>query len=259
MDTNKKMPVLFVGHGSPMNAIEDNATRRAWREMGAYLGKPKAIAAVSAHWYTDGLCVRRSAENPQINDMYGFPDELYRVKYEPAGSIEYADRVLSLLGPDAKADSDWGIDHGIWSVLANMYPDADVPVVMISVDSQAAPREQFETGRRLAPLRDEGVLIAASGNVVHNLRLVNWKMQGGCDWACGFDSRIKRAVLENKPEIVINYASDPDAAKAVPTPDHFYPLLTALGARQSGDTVGVWNEQCELGALSMTSYVFEQR
>ena len=162
MNAEKRMPVVFTGHGSPMNAIGSNRARAGWKNTGILLGKPQVIIAVSAHWATDGLFVRRSSTNPQINDMYGFPEELYRVHYEPAGSEKYADRVLSLLGGMADVRNDWGIDHGVWSVLSNMYPDADVPVVMVSTDLSSGAEKQFEVGKRLSGLREEGAMIFAS-------------------------------------------------------------------------------------------------
>lgn len=256
MNEREKMPVIFTGHGSPMNAIGQNRARTGWQKQGRALVRPKAIIAVSAHWMTRGLCVRRSAVNPQIYDMYGFPEELYRIAYAPAGSAAYADRALELLGGRAVVNNDWGIDHGVWSVLSNLYPAADVPVVMVSTDVSASAAEQFETGRRLAALRSEGVLILASGNVVHNLGLVEWGREDGAPWADRFDAAIRDAIRAGDFSAVVDYARLPDAQKAVPTKEHFYPLLTALGAADPGDAVTVWNEYRELGSMSMTSYTF---
>ena len=256
MNIDKRMPVIFTGHGSPMNAIGSNRAREGWQKIGLSFNRPKVIIAVSAHWTTKGLCVRQSDKNPQINDMYGFPDELYRVHYEPEGSEEYAGRVLDLLGESASVNNDWGIDHGIWTVLSNMYPDAGIPVVMISTDMSADAASQYETGKKLSVLRNDGALILASGNVVHNLRMVNWSMTDGYDWADRFDSAIRNAIVTGNFEIPVNYASLPDAGKAVPTGEHFYPLLAALGAASKSDKVTVWNEYRELGSMSMTSYLF---
>jgi len=257
MNTEKRMPVLFTGHGSPMNAVGDSRARDGWRKMGDALGKPKVIIAVSAHWTTNGLCVRRSETNPQINDMYGFPEELYRVHYEPAGSIAYADRVLELLEGSAAVNNEWGIDHGVWSVLSNMYPDADVPVVMVSTDMSAGSDAQFATGRKLSALRDEGALILASGNIVHNLRMVSWNMTDGYEWALRFDSAMRDAVSAGNFRTAVQYQSLPDAHKAIPTSEHYYPFLVSLGAASEKDKITVWNEYCELGSMSMTSYLFE--
>jgi len=257
MDTTKKMPVLFVGHGSPMNAIGKNRARDGWRQMGKQLGKPEVIVAVSAHWMTRGLGVRTAADNPQINDMYGFPEELYRVHYEPVGAPNVAKRALELLAPMGGEGNDWGIDHGVWSVLSNMYPDADVPVVMVSTDMTADAAAQFEVGKRLAALREEGAMIVASGNVVHNLRLVNWDMDNGYAWADEFDEAARDAILAGDFQKLVNFQDLKDWKKAIPSNDHYYPLLTALGAADATDKVTVWNEYRELGSMSMTSYLFE--
>jgi len=256
MNIQKRMPVIFTGHGSPMNAIGQNRAREGWKKMGQALGRPKLIIAVSAHWTTGGLSVRSSGDNPQINDMYGFPEELYRIHYEPAGSPEYAGRLKELFGEQISFRNDWGIDHGVWSVLCNMYPDADVPVLMVSTDMSAGPEAQFAVGRKLAALRDEGAMILASGNVVHNLRRVNWDMTGGYEWADGFDAAIRDAILAGDFRIPVAYEALPDAARAVPTAEHYYPLLAALGAADPSDRVTVWNEYRELGSMSMTSYLF---
>lgn len=253
----KTMPVLFTGHGSPMNAIGNNKARTGWQEMGKRLGKPKVIIAVSSHWSTKGVCVRRSETNPQIFDMYGFPKELYQIHYEPAGSIEMADAVLQAL-PNAAINNEWGIDHGIWSVLSNMYPEADVPVVMVSTNAAADADEQFAAGRKLAQLRSQGALILASGNIVHNLGMVDWDNEGGYPWADAFDNTIKQAVTMHDFDTPVHYTTIPDAAKAVPTTEHYNPFLTALGAVSQSDTVSVWNDYRELGSMSMTSYLFDK-
>lgn len=251
----EKAPVLFVGHGSPMNAIGDNPSRKAWKEMGEQLGKPKAIVAVSGHWVTKGVSVRRAEDNPQINDMYGFPEELYAVHYEPKSNVAVADKVIKAL--NAKVDNTWGIDHGVWSVLSNMYPEADVPIVMVSVDASAAPQSMFEIGQKLEALCEEGIMIVCSGNVVHNLRLVNWRMRGGEKWADDFDVLVKNLIEKKDYESVVNFPLLKDWQKAIPTTEHYYPLLVALGAAGKDSKVMVWNEYRELGSMSMTSYLFE--
>jgi 4,5-DOPA dioxygenase extradiol len=253
-----KYPVLFTGHGSPMNAITPSRFRQGWSEMGRRLGKPEAILAVSAHWFTRGQYVSDLAQNKQIFDMYGFPKELYDVAYAPAGQPEIARRVTELLDGAVQIDRSWGIDHGIWSVLCNMYPEADVPVVMFSVDAGKGPDELYETGRRLASLRDDGVMIVASGNVVHNLGLVDWNSDTGEPWALAFDRFIRDSICNNQPEKVVRYAESGLAYdKAIPTPDHFNPLLVALGAAGDDYKTEVWNEGCELGSMSMTSYLLQ--
>lgn len=256
MLNTKKTPVLFTGHGSPMNAIGQNRARDGWEQLSKTLEKPRAIAAVSAHWQTEGLCVRTAGDNPQINDMYGFPDELYRVRYAPAGDPVLADKVLSLLGPDARADNRWGIDHGVWTVLCNLFPAGDVPVVMIGVDPDMDPEAQYEAGRKLAGLRDEGVMLLASGNTVYNLRLVDWNRDDGFDWAERFNGSLRESILAGRHEDVVRYRRLPDSRLAVPTTEHFLPLLTALGAVSDGDRVTVFNDFCELGSMAMTSYLF---
>lgn len=257
MCLNKRMPVLFVGHGSPMNAIEENIYSKSWGDMGKRLGKPKAILAISAHWQSDSLKISTSDSYRQIYDMYGFPDELYQVKYHPPGAPTFATRITHLFGDQIIVDNGWGIDHGIWSVLMNMYPEADVPVIMMSVGIRQTAQEQFEIGRKLRQLREEGVLILGSGNVVHNLSLVNWGMDGGYDWAHQFDGYIKQNILEKKFENVIRYQQSGVSEKAFSTVEHFYPLLNVLGAVEDKDRVLVWNESYQLGAISMTSYLFE--
>ncbi len=254
-----KMPTLFVGHGSPMNAIEDTAFTRGWVELGKHIGSPKAILAVSAHWYTRGLFVSDAAENKQIYDMYGFPQELYDVKYAPKGDPNLARRVLDLLPSDAKANRDWGIDHGVWSVLCRMVPDASIPVVMMSIDGYRSAQEQYELGKALRPLREEGVLILGSGNVVHHLGLLEWdNPNGGSPAADAFDHYVRDAILAGDFEKAIDYkASGLPYQKSFPTPDHFNPLPVVLGASGKDDKVTVWNDARTLGSLSMTSYLFE--
>lgn len=255
--TQNKMPVIFAGHGSPMNAIDENPARSKWRELGQELEKPDIIIALSAHWMSRGKTyVRKSSTNPQINDMYGFPRQLYEIRYEPAGSPAFADNVLNRLGDCAEVNNDWGIDHGVWSVLSNLFPDADIPVVMVSTDLDMSPEGFYEMGCKLAPLRKEGALLFASGNVVHNLRLVDSQNPAGYPWAENFDETIKRAVLSGDFETVLHYGTIEGSRNAVPTPEHFSPLLAALGASDPGDRVTVWNDYRELGSLSMTSYTF---
>ncbi len=251
------MPVIFVGHGSPMNAIGENRARKVWKEIGIKLGKPSVIIAMSAHWATRGVFVRRSVDNPQVYDMYGFPKELYEVKYEPESSLEYADKVLQYLDGQAEVNNDWGLNHGIWSVLCNMYPDADVPVVMVSTDVTAEPETLYNIGKSLSPLREEGAMILTSGNVVHNLRMVNWQMDNGYEWADSFDRTIRDAIVDGTFDIPIHYKDISDSLKAIPTVEHYYPILTALGAAHKEDDVVVWNDYRELGSMSMTSYTFK--
>ena len=252
MQKNLNAPVLFAGHGSPLNAIGENRARTGWRA----LEKPRAIAAVSAHWQVTCLSVRTAADNPQINDMYGFPEELYRVRYAPPGDPALAARILELLGPGAREDNRWGLDHGAWTVLSNLFPGADVPVVMVGVPAAASAEVQYEAGRALSALRAEGVMLLASGNVVHNLGRVDWGMTDGYDWARDFDGRVREEILAGRIGTLLRWSALPSARLAVPTPEHFTPLLTALGAATPEDSVAVFNDFCELGSMSMTSYLF---
>lgn len=253
-----RMPVVFVGHGSPMNAIEDNAYSRGWREMAKRIPKPKAIVSVSAHWYTRGTRIM-DEENPEaIYDMYGFPKELYEVTYNAPGSPEIAKAVKELISRETQFDNSWGIDHGTWSVLVHMYPERDVPVFQVSIDAYAPPAVHYNIGKELKALRDQGVLILGTGNVVHNLRLVDWhQVSKGFDWAYEFDQFIYEYIVARNHDSIINYSKYGDIAKlAVPTPDHFYPLLYSLGATCEDDEVSVYNKSCELGSLTMTSYLW---
>lgn len=253
-----KMPVLFVGHGSPMNAIEDNEFTNTWEELGRSLIKPKAILAISAHWYTDGTRTFDTEDPKMIYDMYGFPRELYELKYPAKGSAELANKVKSKLGEHIAIDNHFGIDHGTWSVLCRMYPEADIPVVQLSVNHRENARAHFEMGKALKSIREEGFLILGSGNVVHNLSLLNWSMAGGYPWAQEFDDYIKSKILAKNFEAVIDYHSaGSSAGKAFYTPDHYYPLLYILGASEMSDTVKVFNDKCLMGAMSMTGFLFE--
>jgi len=255
-DEKRRMPVLFVGHGSPMNAIEDNAFTRTWRELAASIPRPRAILMVSAHWYTHGTRATDSPRPETVYDMYGFPERLYAVRYRPEGAPQLARGAAALLPDGAAFDASWGIDHGAWSVLVHMYPRADIPVVQLSVDRDAGPEAHYALGRALSPLRDAGVLLMGSGNVVHNLARVNWSMEDtGYPWADEFDVFVKDAVTGWRHGDVIRYGSAGAAKDAFRTPDHYYPLLYVLGAADNGEPVRVFNESRVLGALSMTGYL----
>ena len=254
----ERLPVLFAGHGSPMNAIENNSFTAVWHSLGQQMPRPRAILSISAHWYVPGSRVNDDPSPRTIYDMYGFPPELYAKTYPAAGSPALAARVQELLGSAVQTDNTWGIDHGSWSVLTHMYPAADIPVVQLSVDRTASPRRQYELGQALRPLRDEGVLILGSGNVVHNLAHVRWDMQGGYPLAQQFDDTIKEAVLRGDIDKVLQYDRLGEAAAlAVPMPDHYAPLLYTLGACTGGEQVTVFNPVCVMGSLSMTGYLFE--
>ena len=255
----KRMPVIFSGHGSPMLALEHNEATEELRAVGDQVikrfGKPKAILAISAHWYTRGTLVQSAQQPRQVYDMYGFPPELYAVQYPVAGCAELSTRVQTLLDTSVRVDDSWGIDHGTWTVLIHMFPNADIPVVQLSVDALSSPQSHYELGKRLQPLRDEGYLIFASGNVVHNLRRVEWENPNGSEACLAFNQDVKEKVLARADEAVIQYHKLPHAAYAVPTPDHFLPLLYTLGAAE-GETPSVFNDRCNLGAIAMTGFAF---
>lgn len=254
-----RMPAVFSGHGSPMVALEDNEITREMRRIGdeviAKHGKPKAILSISGHWYVGGTFVQ-SAERPkQIYDMYGFPHELYEVKYKVKGNRDLTDAVLAALGDSVTVNDKWGIDHGTWTVLVHMFPEADIPVVQLSVNGYLSAEESYILGQRLAVLRDAGYLIFGSGNVVHNLRRVEWENEGGTDQAHRFNNYIVDAVEKRDDGKVIHFENGPDAAYAVPTPDHFLPLLYVLGASE-GEKPVVFNNVCNLGSMAMTGFAF---
>lgn len=254
----EKMPALFIGHGSPMNAIEDNGYSKTWEEIGKQIAKPQAILSVSAHWFTNGTKITDSPKPRVVYDMYGFPDALYRVVYQPNGAPELARDTISRISSEVQVDNSWGIDHGTWSVLCRMYPNADIPVCQLSVDAGASAETHFRIGRELASLRDKGIMIFGSGNVVHNLSRVNWDMDGGYPWASEFDGYIKNRIVAGQYDDVLAYSkAGPSAALAFSTPDHFNPLLYVLGASDKKDKLTVFNDSCTLGALSMTCYLFE--
>ncbi len=257
MNETHRMPALFIGHGSPMNAIEDNDFTRGWREIARRLPRPEAILTISAHWYTEGTFTSDTQRPRTIHDMYGFPKALYAVQYHAPGSPALARRALALC-PQAEVNNGWGIDHGTWSVLVHMFPRADIPVVQLSVDARLDAQAHYALGQALRPLRDEGVLILGSGNVVHNLRLIDWNTAGGFGWADEFDGIIRQRIESGQWDKAVDYRSAGTCAvQAFVTPDHYDPLLYALGAADSADTVTVFNEARVLGSLSMTSYLFE--
>lgn len=254
----QKMPMVFIGHGSPMNAIEENHYTRTWVRIAAKIPKPKAILSISAHWYTHGTYVM-DTENPKIlYDMHGFPEELYRVQYKPKGSPELAHLTRSLTKKRILVDNSWGYDHGTWSVLCHMFKGEDIPIAQLSVDQDASANDHFQIGMELSALRDNGVLIFASGNVVHNLAKISWGMDGGYPWADEFDNYVKQNILAKEFQKVIQYKNAGQCANvAFETPDHFYPLLYTLGACHKDDKIRVFNDSCTMGSLSMTSYLFE--
>jgi 4,5-DOPA dioxygenase extradiol len=258
MTASARLPAIFFGHGSPMIALETNDTTRTWARIAADIGKPKAILCVSAHWLTRGTAVTAMPAPCTIHDFGAFPQALFDVQYPAPGEPDLARRVQSLLAPMPVVldESAWGFDHGTWSVLCKAYPAADVPVVQLSIDRTKPPEWHFELGKRLAPLRDEGVLVIGTGNIVHNLPAMNWS-ERFCppfDWAARFNDHIRQAVIDDAPGRAVDYQSlGRDAERSVPTPDHYWPLLYVLGARLPGDSPAFAPDHIEHGSLSMTS------
>jgi len=253
-------PTAFVGHGNPMNTLEHNRFTESWRQLGQAIGRPRAVLMVSAHWYINATAVTAMATPRTIHDFYGFPDELFAVEYPAPGAPDVADEIVDVVKPTwVGLDHDsWGLDHGTWSVLKHAFPDADVPVVQLSINAAETFEYHFDLGRRLAPLRDQGVVVMASGNIVHNLGRVAWHQpDAGFDWAQRFDDAT-RDVLANDPADILQLTEHPDFALAVPTPDHFIPLLYFAGlVAEAGTTAQPFVDGCTLGSLSMTSYALD--
>lgn len=251
-----RMPAIFYGHGSPMNALDDNAYTRVWHSLAERFARPKAILVISAHWTTRGTEVTAMAVPKTIHDFGGFPKALFDVRYPAPGDPSLAARVAEILAPlPVKMDHNWGLDHGTWSVLIKAYPKADIPVIQLSLDMDKGASFHFALGQKLACLRDEGVMIIGSGNVVHNLARMDPR-SSGYDWALRFNSVMRGAILAGQFEQVVNYQSlGADAALSVPTSEHFLPLLYILGARLADEPVEIVAEGMELGAISMMSVV----
>ena len=249
------LPALFLGHGNPMNALADNGYTRAWVAISKALPRPKAILAVSAHWYVPFTGVTAMAQPRTIHDFGGFPKELFQVQYPAPGNPELASRVSEMLQPlPVRLDQSWGLDHGTWSVLKHVYPGADVPVVQVSLDASQPPAFHYELGRKLARLREEGVLVVGSGNLVHNLMAYAWGMDGvpAFDWADRFEVQVRQLLAAHDDRALVAYASlGPDAALCVPTPDHYLPLLVVLGMRQPHEPVTFPVEGVDGGSISM--------
>jgi 4,5-DOPA dioxygenase extradiol len=254
---DRKMPVVFVGHGSPMNAIEENEFSQTWKKMGADLPRPKAILSISAHWETPGPQVTSMPKPRTIHDFYGFPQELNEMEYPAPGSPELADRVMELLADSSvTADKSWGLDHGTWSVLARMYPKAEIPVVQLSLAHTRDGQYHYDLAAKLLPLRDEGVLILGSGNVVHNLARIAWG-GGPYDWALEFDAKVKDCIIRADAQPLIRFQEQGNsAALSINSAEHYLPLLYILGLRQPEDAYRFYCETVFYGSLSMRCVVF---
>lgn len=248
-----RMPALFVGHGSPMNAIEDNEFSRAWAAMGRALPRPQAILCVSAHWQTRGSHATAMANPRTIYDFYGFPDALYRQQYPAPGAPGLARLVQETAPVPVGLDQGWGLDHGAWSVLIKMYPQADIPVVQLSLDATQPPAYHYALGRALRPLRERGVMILGSGNIVHNLRLMCWEDRA-FDWAAEFDATAKQFIEAGDHQSLVEYGKlGRSAALSIPTNEHYLPLLYALGAAEDGEQVQFFADRVTFCAISMRS------
>jgi 4,5-DOPA dioxygenase extradiol len=255
----EKYPALFLGHGSPMNAIEENQFVKGFRTISKTLPKPKSILCVSAHWFTRGTRIT-AMENPRtIHDFGGFPDELYEVQYPAKGDPFLAEEAKNLLLPEpVELDHEWGLDHGAWSVIKHLYPDADIPIIQMSIDFTKPAQYHFELSQKLKKLRHRGVLIIGSGNIVHNLRLVDWqnfdKDNHGHDWAIEAREILNKHILEGNFKALVEYEKLSTAIQmAIPTPDHYLPLIYTLGLKENNETLSLFNDKLVAGSLSMTS------
>lgn len=254
-----KHPVLFIGHGSPMNGIEDNEFSQTWKKFGKEIPKPKAVLVISAHWLTNGTKIT-AMENPKtIHDFGGFPKELFEVQYPAKGNPELALATQKLItSSPVELDHDWGLDHGTWTVVRHMYPNADIPVLQLSIDYNKPAQYHFDLAKQLASLRKKGVLIIGSGNMVHNLRMIAWDKLNennyGYDWAIEMNSIFKDKIASGDFKSLIAYEKLGTAAQlAIPTPDHYFPLLYNLGLQDSADSISFFNDKSVGGSLTMTS------
>lgn len=254
------MPAIFFGHGNPMNALYDNAYTQGWAKIGRDISRPKAILCVSAHWYIPGVAVTAMPNPRTIHDFGGFPRELFQVQYPAPGSPELADRVSELLGADVVLDTDqWGHDHGTWSVLCHVFPEAAIPVVQLSIDETRSAEFHYLHAKRLSALRDEGILVIGSGNIVHNLHTYAWGKHDvePFDWALRFDSKARELILSDEHDPLIFYETlGRDALLAAPTPDHYLPLIYILGLKRDGEQVTFPVGGFDGGSISMTAVQF---
>jgi len=254
---SSRLPVVFFGHGSPMNALERNRYTDTWRRLGSSFPRPRAVLCVSAHWFTKGTAVTTMSEPKTIHDFYGFPQSLFEVQYPAPGYPQLGVRVRELLAPiEVSSDSSWGLDHGTWSVLKHVYPDASVPVVQLSIDGTQPPEFHYQVGGRLAALRDEGVLVAGSGNVVHNLRLMRREGHGAFHWAVRFNEKVRAALASRDHASLINFERlGEDARLSVPTPEHYLPLLYVAALHREDEELSFAVDGVEMGSIGMLTVV----
>lgn len=253
------MPVLFIGHGSPMNGIQNNEFSARWRKMAQDIPTPKAVLVVSAHWLTRGTRITAMDFPQTIHDFGGFPQELFDIQYPAPGSSLIARETKDLVKSiSIEEDHDWGLDHGTWTVVRHMYPEADIPVLQLSIDHSKSARYHFELAKELTELRKKGVLIIGSGNMVHNLRMLAWdkieEPEYGYDWALEMNERFKKHILDGDFNPLINFEKlGAEAKLAIPTPEHYFPLLYSLGLKKENDVVSLFNDKAVAGSLTMTS------
>ncbi|MBU0995141.1 MAG: 4,5-DOPA dioxygenase extradiol [Proteobacteria bacterium] len=255
-DTPYTLPVFFLGHGSPMNAIDDNEFSRAWAEMGASISeRPKAILCISAHFETTGTSITAMSDPMTLYDFYGFPEELYRVVYPAKGSPELADLVIKTVrSVTVRKDLNWGLDHGAWSVLLHMFPNADIPVVQMSLDRTKDARFHYDLGRKLMSLRKKGLLIIGSGNIVHNLSTINWQ-DAAYEWAVDFDESVKQLIESKNHDLLVCYEKiGPFYRQAIPTNEHYLPFLSCLSLQEPDEKITFFTEKVTLGSISMRSF-----
>ena len=258
-NNTEKMPVLFLGHGSPMNAIEENQFVQGFRNISREIPKPNAILCISAHWFTNGTFVTAMLNPKTIHDFYGFPKELFEVNYPAPGSPELARETEELLLPEiVEEDHSWGLDHGAWSVIRHLYPNAEMPVIQLSIDYSRPPQYHFDLAKKLQKLREKGILIIGSGNIVHNLRMIDWKnintVGAGWDWAVEAREKTNNWLLDGNFQNLIDYQRQGVALQtAVPSPDHYLPLIYSLGLKEKSENLSLFNDELIGGSLSMTS------
>lgn len=252
----QKYPALFLGHGSPMNALEENEFVKGWRRAGSDLPKPTAILCISAHWETKGTMVTAMETPKTIHDFYGFPKTLFEVEYPAPGSPELANETKQgITNTDVGLDYEWGLDHGSWSVVKHLFPNADIPVVQMSLDYTQPASYHYNLAKEINSLRRKGVLIIGSGNMVHNLRIMNWKKPNeGFDWAIEANEKLKKSILDRDHQSLINYKSKgKEMELSVPTPEHYLPLLYILALQEAREEVSLFNDKTIMGSISMTS------